>query len=313
MSSPTRRLTVWDPNSTATYLFETHTLTSAAWNDYGGYSFYIGVGACPAGAPSYPTCNRARISSLDRPFVDGNGSGDFLYNELPLLQFMEQHGLDVGYVNDVLLDSHPEVMLNHKAFLSLGHDETWTYAERKGIEAAAAKGVNVAFLSAAAMVRHARLQPSSIGPDREVVEYRDASEDPDKDPKNNTGNTWAVPPASWPVNSFIGQQYSGYLHPETPECRLRRLRRIGLDLQRHRAQERVVDPGRHRIRYRPPRHRDDAGKYPGARSFADLAERRADQSGQVGELHLLRYDLLHRSEKQGRHLRQRRGQLDRVP
>jgi hypothetical protein len=212
-------LAVSDPQSTATYLFETHSLTAEAWNDYGGFSFYKGTGPCPTGTPAYPVCNRARITSFDRPYLDGHGAGDFLYNEYPLLRFVEQHGLDVAYVTDVALDNHPEVMLQHKAFLSLGHDETWTYAERKGLQDAVAHGVNVAFLSAAAIVRHARLQASPIGPDREVVEYRDSREDPlngKGDPLQVTGNTWAVPPTNWPVNAFIGQQYSGYLYPNAP-------------------------------------------------------------------------------------------------
>ena len=235
-------LTVWDPASTATYLFETHSMTSAAWNDYGGFSFYTGKGACPAGAPSYPVCNRARVSSFDRPYLDGHGSGDFLYNEYPLLQFMEQHGLDVAYASDVALDADPGVMLDHKALLSLGHDETWTYAERKGAVAAAAKGVNIAFFSAAAIVRHARLQPSVIGPDREVVEYRDSNEDPiHNDPAQTTGNTWAVAPTDWPHERVHRPAVQRLLAPGLTERPVRGARRDRMDLQGHRPEGRIGD------------------------------------------------------------------------
>lgn len=212
-------LTVWDPASTGTYLFETHSLTAQGWNTYGGFDFYAGSGPCPPGVPKYPQCNRARVVSFDRPYADGQGTGDFLDNEYPLLAFVEEHGLDVSYVSDVTLDAHPQFIAQHKAFLSLGHDETWTYAERKGLDEAVAHGVNVAFLSAAAMVRHARLQDSPIGPNRQEVNYRDAAADPlngKGDPHQVTGNTWDSPPAPWPTLPLIGQAYMGYLNLDAP-------------------------------------------------------------------------------------------------
>lgn len=212
-------LTVWDPESTGTYLFETHSLTAQGWNTYGGFDFYAGTGPCAPSVPRYPQCNRARVVSFDRPYVDGQGTGDFLANEYPLLEFMEENGLDVSYVSDVTLDEHPELIGRHTTFLSLGHDETWTYAERKGLDEAVQHGVNVAFLSAAAMVRHARLQPSPIGPDRQEVNYRDPAEDPlngTGDVHQVTGNTWDSPPAPWPTLPLIGQAYMGYLNLDAP-------------------------------------------------------------------------------------------------
>ncbi|MGV1030421.1 MAG: N,N-dimethylformamidase beta subunit family domain-containing protein, partial [Dermatophilaceae bacterium] len=112
-----------------------------------------------------------------------------------------------------------EFMTTHKAILSLGHDETWTYAERKGAQAAVDHGVNLAFLSAAAMVRHARLQPSPIGAARQEINYRDSAADPlngKGDPNQVTGNTWDSPPASRSTLPLIGQAYMGYLNPGAP-------------------------------------------------------------------------------------------------
>jgi len=209
-------LTIWNPSSTAAYLFMSRSLTEEGWNLFGGYSYYQGEGPCPAGSYSYPPCNRARVVSFDRPFADGNGSSDFLTNEYPLLRFMEQHGLDVAYVTDVTVNDHPGILLRHRVLLSLGHDETWTYPERQGAQVALSHGVNVAFMSAAAIVRHARLQPSPLGPDREEVDYRDSTEDPlngKGNPLQVTGNTWSSPPTSWPTNGFIGEMYSGFTYP----------------------------------------------------------------------------------------------------
>jgi len=163
-------------------------------------------------------CNRARVVSFDRPFADGTGPSDFLANEYPLVRFCEQHRLNVTYLSDVTIDAHPELLLAHKAILSLGHDETWTYAERRGAKIALAHGVNIAFFGAAAALRHSRLQPSPLGPDREEVDYRNSDEDPlngKGDPMQVTGNTWGSPPANWSEVGLVGQEYSGYTDPGT--------------------------------------------------------------------------------------------------
>lgn len=209
-------LTVWDPNSTATYLVMARSLTEAGWNTYGGYDFYQGTGPCILGQTgSYPPCNRARVVSFDRPSDPSYISSDFLSNEYPLVELMEKDGLDVSYCTDVTVDADPSMLLAHKAVLSLGHDETWTYREREGAQVAFQHGVNF-LMGAATMVRHARLQSSPLGPDREVVDYRDYAEDPlyraGTDPMDVTGNTWSSPPANWSQIPFTGEEYSGYLN-----------------------------------------------------------------------------------------------------
>jgi len=208
-------LTVWDPASTATYLVVARSLTEEGWNTYGGYTFYQGQGSCTLGQTgSYPPCNRARIVSFDRPMQTGLGSSDFIGDEYPLVRFMEQHGLDVAYVTDITVSQHPSIVLHHKVYISLAHDELWTTTEREAVQNAAAHGVNVAFMGAAPLVRHARLQASPIGPDREEVDYRAATEDPldgTGRTRTVTGNTFATPPTDWPPTRFIGGEYSGYV------------------------------------------------------------------------------------------------------
>jgi hypothetical protein len=209
-------LTVWDPSSHATYLVMARSFTEEGWNTFGGFDFYQGVGGCAAGAPAYPVCNRARVVSFDRPFSGDDGAADFFGEEYPLVRFCEEHGLDVAYVTDVTVTEHPNLVANHKVLLSLGHDESWSYTERLGLERAVAKGTNVVFFGAASVLRHVRLQGSKFGPDREVVDYRDAYEDPiygHANPMQVTGNTWSSAPANWPETSLVGEVYSGYLNP----------------------------------------------------------------------------------------------------
>ena len=210
-------LTVWDPRSHSAYLVKNDVFTWQAWNAYGGYDFYDGVGACPSGV--YPLCSRARVVSFDRPYAGARGAADFLGSELPLVQFMEQEGLDVSYATDVTLVEHPGILAQHRAVLSLGHDECWDLRERRAVVAAEHHGLNLAFFGASAVLRHVRVHQSPLGPNREVIDYRDSSEDPlngHGDPLDVTGNTWAAPPASWPEDAFVGEGYVGFRQPETP-------------------------------------------------------------------------------------------------
>jgi len=209
-------LTISDPTSHSTYVLIGRSMTEAGWNTYGGYSFYQGLGTC---APTYPVCNRARVASFDRPFDTGNGASDFLGNEYPLVQYVEKEGLDVSYLSDVTLSVDPTLAMNHTALLSLGHDETWTYEERQGVLAAMNKGLNVVYFGAAAVLRHARLQASPLGPDQEVVNYRSTTEDPMSatGPASQiTGNTFNVPPTNLSPTLMTGELYSGFLIPGTP-------------------------------------------------------------------------------------------------
>jgi hypothetical protein len=219
-------LTVWDPRSRATYLVKNDVLTWQAWNPYGGYDYYLGKGTCPSGV--YPLCSRARVVSFDRPYAfsynGGAGTGDFLALELPLVRWVEQHGLDVSYVTDLTVIQHPDILVDHKAVLSLGHDECWSLRERRAAVFANAAGVNLAFFGASGILRHVRLEASALGPDRLEVDYRNAEQDPLNgygDPLEVTGNTWASAPASWPEDTFVGESYNGFLEPDAAPGALR--------------------------------------------------------------------------------------------
>jgi hypothetical protein len=208
-------LTITDPTSAAALLVKNDVYTWQAWNAYGGYDLYAGLGRCPPDV--YPPCNRARVVSFDRPYAYGEGAADFLGQEYPLVRFAEQHGLDVTYVTDVDVEQHPAMLLRHKVILSLGHDECWSLGERDAVQGAESHGVNVVFFGASPILRHVRPASSPLGPDREMVDYRDSAEDPLDgvgNPLQVTGNTWSDPPASWSEVPFVGENYAGYLEPD---------------------------------------------------------------------------------------------------
>jgi hypothetical protein len=210
-------LTIWDPTSRAAYLVKNDVYTWQAWNPYGGYDFYQGVGACPPNV--YPLCSRARVVSFDRPYALDQGAGDFIGDEYPLVRWAEEQGLDVSYATNVTVEEHPGIVMQHRALLSLGHDECWSLHERRAVVAGEAHGLNLVFFAASAILRHVRLQASLLGAHREEVDYRDGTADPlngKGDPLEVTGNTWGSPPASWPENHFVGAEYAGFLEPDAP-------------------------------------------------------------------------------------------------
>ncbi|GAC1375599.1 MAG: hypothetical protein NVSMB32_18470 [Actinomycetota bacterium] len=196
-------LTVRDDSSTAAYVVSSDVTTWQAYNIYGGYDLYNG----PQG---YPT--RSRIVSFDRPYYltpDGGdvGSGDFLGNEENLVALVESLGLDVTYSTDVDLHRHPDLLLHHRAFLSLGHDEYYSLAMRNALLAGIDHGVNLVFFGANAIYRHIRLEPSPLGPDRHEVDYKDANEDPVKSGPDVTPQSWRSPPNNQPESLIIGNLY----------------------------------------------------------------------------------------------------------
>jgi len=196
-------LTVRDDASRAALVIQNDVTTWQAYNLWGGYDLYKG--------PEGSAATRSRVVSYDRPYDPaGEGAGDFLGNEYPLVRLVEALGLDVTYWTDLDLHEHPERLLAHRALVSLGHDEYWSTRMRRGAEAARDHGVNLAFLGANAVFRHIRLQPSPLGPDREEVNYKpwSARDDPAwrTDPAQVTTD-WREPPLRDPESRLLGDLY----------------------------------------------------------------------------------------------------------
>ena len=118
-----------------------------AYNAYGGNSLYLGT------APF--TNGHAAKVSYNRPFITRNGGGgsgqpaqDWLFNaEYPMVRFLEANGYDLTYTTNVDTDRRGSLIQNHKVFLSVGHDEYWSAAQRANVEAARDAGVHLAFFS----------------------------------------------------------------------------------------------------------------------------------------------------------------------
>jgi hypothetical protein len=207
---------VRDDQRPSALLFQSSVTTFAAYNNWGGKSLY---GFNSGNAP-------ARKVSFNRPYAANpygvrlDGAGDFLRRwEYNALRFLEREGYDVSYTTDVDTHERPiarEGALAHRVFLSIGHDEYWSWDMRRHVESARDLGVHLAFLGADACYWQIRFEPDARGrADRTIVAYKEAAGnlDPlalDRQPQNNrliTGR-WRDRPISRPEERLVGVMYA---------------------------------------------------------------------------------------------------------
>src|SRR5205823_468624 len=151
---------------------------------------------------------------------DALGSGNLLTFDIDAIRWMERQGYDLSYISDVDLHQDPAQLLQHRAYLSLGHDEYWTKEMRDGVEYARDHGVGLAFLGANDAYWQMRFEPDSVGtPNRTVVCYKvmtsnyDLSHDPfyGRDNSRVTAQ-WRDPILARPENALVGIMYSALTH-----------------------------------------------------------------------------------------------------
>ncbi|GAA4443287.1 hypothetical protein GCM10023170_019400 [Phytohabitans houttuyneae] len=180
---------VRDDASHSDLLFQTSDTTWQAYNTYGGNSLYVGA---PVG--------RAYKVSYNRPFsTRGASPEDFVFNaEYPMVRFLESNGYDVSYTTGVDTDRRGALLRNHKAFLSVGHDEYWSGPQRANVEAARDAGVHLAFFSGNEVFWKTRWEPSVDGSStayRTLVTYKETHANSKIDPLGPSmwTGTWRDP------------------------------------------------------------------------------------------------------------------------
>jgi PKD repeat protein len=202
--------TVRDDARASDYFFQSSVNTYQAYNNWGGKSLY----------DFNSTGGRAYKVSFNRPYDEAYGNPDgagqfksgFEYN---MLRFLERNGYDVTYGTDVDLQENSAILNNHKAFLSVGHDEYWSWNQRTTVTNARNAGKGLGFFSANTCYWQVRFEASAIdgAADRTMVGYKDAALtlDPiylDGSRKNNylTTTNWRSSPVNLPEAALIGVQ-----------------------------------------------------------------------------------------------------------
>jgi hypothetical protein len=205
---------VRDDSSTSDVIVSTSDSTWNAYNSYGGNSLYVCTVNCPPGNPA--AYKAAYKVSYNRPLdtEDKNPRSAFFNGgEFPMVKFLEANGYNVSYTSSADVGSRASLLLNHKLFISSGHDEYWSASQRSAVEAARNAGVNLAFFSGNEVFWRTRWEPSSSGQsNRTLVAYKDTHFTSQQDPVSWTG-TWQDPRFAsasdnvTPQNALTGQQF----------------------------------------------------------------------------------------------------------
>lgn len=165
---------VRDDDGNSDLLVQTADTTWQSYNPYGGYNAY---GSTSTGV-------NAQKLSYNRPFTTRGGElENFLFNaEYPMIRWLERNGYDVSYSTHRDTGERPAELLEHEAFLSVGHDEYWSQEQRDAVEAARDAGVDLAFFSGNEIYWKIRQEDSSqdsVANDRRTqVVYKEGSAAP---------------------------------------------------------------------------------------------------------------------------------------
>jgi hypothetical protein len=208
---------VRDDSSHSDIVVSTSDATWQAYNTYGGNSLYQCTVSCPAGDPS--GYKAAYAVSYNRPFHtaedDGGRTWLFTGGEYPMIRYLERMGYDVSYISSIDENLRGSLLLNHKLFMSSGHDEYWSQTQRTAMENARNAGVNEAFFSGNEGFWKTRWSTSQYGPDtasRTLISYKDTHFTTRQDPVEWTGS-WRDPRFTLPSenvtpeNALTGQSF----------------------------------------------------------------------------------------------------------
>lgn len=136
-----------------------------------------------------------------------------------MVRYLEREGFDVTYCTNIDTHANQQMLLTHKALLSVGHDEYWSLEMRNNIEFARDSGVSLGFFAANVGYWQIRLDPSltdATKPYRTIVCYKYANagetggpRDPfytDSDPSNDNKITvkWRDPILNRPEDALLG-------------------------------------------------------------------------------------------------------------
>lgn len=187
--------------------FQSSVNTFQAYNNWGGKSLYDFNSTGPA----------AVKVSFNRPYDEAygtpDGAGQFLSGwEYNMVRFLEREGYDVTYGTDLDVHEKSTLLNNHKVYLSVGHDEYWSWQMRSNVTAARDRGVGLGFFSSNTSFWQVRFEPSLLtsAANRTMVGYKyNFTQDPyftDTNRKNDylVTTKWRLSPVNKPEAALLG-------------------------------------------------------------------------------------------------------------
>ena len=174
-------LIVRAPFGTSHILLMHSFLTWNLYNSFGNRSAYFGAGEDVVSRRD----DRSRVVSFDRPIV-GSGGYSIHRDGISMVQFLEKNGFNYDQVSDLDIDSKPSLLNSYNELVLAGHVEYMTRRIFESIISARNHGINLAIFGGNTALWQTRLTESPVGPNRRIIMYRKATEDPVSDPRQIT-------------------------------------------------------------------------------------------------------------------------------
>ncbi len=202
------------------------TTTWNAYNDWGGPSLYTGgtrvsferplapgflVKPEPHRRKAQPHPDREALWFFEwaEPLglsVWSGGAGWWNW-ERPFLHWAEREGFRVDVAVSQDLEEHPELLDDHRLYLSVGHDEYWSWGMREAVERHTTNGDNAAFFTGNTCYWQVRFEDGG----RQMICFKyGADEDPvagSPDERRIT-SAWVDRRIDWPEYSTTGLSFS---------------------------------------------------------------------------------------------------------
>ncbi len=209
------------------------TSTWAAYNDWGGPSYYTGGHASslerplPKGFLARPEPLRVRAARIDEFSLEEIAgylqqgyslwvvSAGWSAWEHLFVQWAEREGIALDYAVSSDLEMQPGLLDPYRLYLSVGHDEYWSAPMRDAVEGFVERGGRAAFFSgntAFWQIRHEE------GGRRQVAYKMEIQSDPvwGTDRSHLLSTMWSDPVVGRPENEMTGVSFTrgGYAHLE---------------------------------------------------------------------------------------------------
>lgn len=167
--------------------------TVYAYNAYGGKSLY-----------DYNSSGGVRASqvSMNRPLTQSFNSFFDVYSQY-LVRWLAKNGLAADFCTDLDIAANPALLDGCQLYIQAGHDEYWTIARRRTMDAFVARGGNCVYLGGNTAWFAIRMESSGGVANRSIVCYKDAASDPVTDPTQKTINFYALA-TPYPENITTG-------------------------------------------------------------------------------------------------------------
>ena len=147
--------------------------TWQAYNGYGGNSLYDGTTSWPSGHAVKVSYNRPFFPYNSLFNTDGREADWYMNAEYPMIRWLERNGYDVSYTSCNDVANNGGRLLNHRVFVTVGHDEYWSKQHRQNVEAARNAGVHIAFFTGNEVYWKTRYENNDGSEDRTLVCYKE--------------------------------------------------------------------------------------------------------------------------------------------